>query len=255
MPSRLSASSEFRSSTPSIACWPKRFARISHCRPSISPRWTVTRSPPPQSKESRPNFPLSIRVAAGSRAPALPAGSAARIFTGSAIPAGADTVVMQEHVRRRGAHVVVDGPVRPGSNIRRRGEDIAPGEFLLDAGQRVGPHHIALLAAQGIVEVCVRHVPRVVIASTGDELRQPGEPLGEASIYDSNRPMLLALARQAGLVIVDGGCIPDNRVAIANRLADFAERPISLSRPGARRLEKPIIPLPRSRPPTRRLKC
>jgi molybdopterin molybdotransferase len=168
-------------------------------------------------------LPVTVRVAAGSRAAALPAGSAARIFTGSAIPAGADTVVMQEHVRRRGAHVVVDGPVRSGSNIRRRGEDIAAGEVLLDAGQRLGPHHIALLAAQGIVDVCVRHVPRVVIASTGDELRQPGEPLGEASIYDSNRPMLLALARQAGLVIVDGGCIPDNRVAIANRLADFAD--------------------------------
>ena len=65
-------------------------------------------------------------------------------------------------------------------------------------------------------------LPRVVIASTGDELRQPGEPLGEASIYDSNRPMLLALARQAGLATVDGGCIPDNRAAIAERLSDFA---------------------------------
>jgi molybdopterin molybdotransferase len=130
---------------------------------------------------------------------------------------------MQEHVRRRGSRVVVDGPIRSGSNIRRRGEDIAPGELLLDAGQRLGPHHLALLAAQGVARVSVRRLPRVVIASTGDELRQPGEPLGEESIYDSNRPMLLALARQAGLAIIDGGCIPDNRAAIAERLSHFAE--------------------------------
>jgi molybdopterin molybdotransferase len=167
-------------------------------------------------------LPVVARVTAGTCAPDLPIGSAARIFTGSPIPAGADTVVMQEHTQRRGSHVVVEGPVRKGSNIRRRGEDIGEGEILLEAGHRLGPHHIALLAAQGIAHVSVRKIPRVVIASTGDELRQPGESLSEASIFDSNRPMLLALARQAGLDIIDGGCISDNRDAIASRLSVLA---------------------------------
>ncbi len=168
-------------------------------------------------------IPVAFRVAAGHRAPALPPGEAARVMTGSPIPTGADTVAMQEHVLRRGEQIALDGFPRRGSNIRRRGEDIAADELLLRAGQRLGPHHIALLAAQGIGEIDVRRAPRVLIVSTGDELRQPGELLGEASIYDSNRPMLLALARQAGLVALDGGHIPDNSDAIARRLADLAD--------------------------------
>ncbi len=121
-------------------------------------------------------------------------------------------------------HIVLEGLPRPGSNIRRRGEDIAAGELILRTGQRLGPHHIALLASQGLDEINVRQKSRALIISTGDELRQPGESMGDASIYDSNRPMLLALARQAGLFVVDGGCVPDSREAIARRLADFAER-------------------------------
>jgi molybdopterin molybdotransferase len=167
-------------------------------------------------------LPVVARITAGARAPDLPFGSAARIFTGSPIPAGADTVVMQEHAQRRGSQVVVEGPIRKGSNIRRRGEDIGEGEILLEVGHRLGPHHIALLAAQGIANISVRKPPRVAIVSTGDELRQPGESLGDASIYDSNRPMLLALARQAGLDAIDGGYIPDNPDAIATRLLALA---------------------------------
>lgn len=168
-------------------------------------------------------LPVVSRVPAGTFAPALPAGAAARVFTGSPVPAGADTVVMQEHVRRKGVCIALDGLPRPGSNIRRRGEDIAAGELLLRPGQRLGPHHIGLLAAQGVAEVRVRCRPRVVIASTGDELRQPGERLSDAAVYDANRPMLLALVRQAGLAVVDGGCIPDNLDVIALRLAEFAD--------------------------------
>ena len=169
-------------------------------------------------------LPVELRVPAGSRAVALPSGAAARVFTGSPVPDGADTVVMQEHVLRKGGHIAFDGLPRLGSNIRRRGEDIAAGELMLRAGQRLGPHHIALLAAQGLDEIKVSQAPRVLVISTGDELRQAGEPLGEASIYNSNRPMLLALARQAGVVAFDGGCVRDSSEAIARRLADFADR-------------------------------
>src|SRR5450432_1913129 len=162
------------------------------------------------------------RITAGADSPSLPAGAAARIFTGAPIPSGADTVVMQEHVRREGLRVTVDGPVRAGSNIRRRGEDIAKGEILLEVGQRLDARHLALLAAQGVSSAGVFHRPRIIIVSTGDELRQPGELLGEASIYDSNRPMLLALARRGGLDAIDGGFIPDNAKAMAARLSALA---------------------------------
>jgi molybdopterin molybdotransferase len=163
------------------------------------------------------------RITAGSRSPSLAAGEAARVFTGAPIPAGADTVVMQEHVRRAGSCVVVDGPLRPGSNLRRRGEDVAEGESLLEAGQRLDARHLAVLAAQGISHIDVLRRPRIAIVSTGDELRQPGEALGEASVYDSNRPMLLALSRQAGLDVLDGGSIEDDPQAIALRLSALAD--------------------------------
>ena len=168
---------------------------------------------------------LSIvsRIAAGGSSGPLPAGTAARIFTGAPIPRGADTVVMQEHVRRDGSRLKIDDPVRPGSNVRRHGEDIAKGELLLHSGLRLDARHLALLAAQGFSKVQVLKRPRVVIVSTGDELRQPGETLGEAGVYDSNRTMLLALARRAGLDAIDGGNILDDAQAMALRLSALAE--------------------------------
>ena len=166
---------------------------------------------------------IASRIAAGGSSAPLPPGTAARIFTGAPIPRGADTVVMQEHVRRDGWSLKIDDPIRHGSNVRRRGEDIAEGESLLTAGQRLDARHLALLAAQGFSTVEVLQWPRVVIVSTGDELRQPGEALGEAGVYDSNRTMLLALARRAGLYAIDGGHIPDNAQTMALRLSALSE--------------------------------
>jgi molybdopterin molybdotransferase len=163
------------------------------------------------------------RITAGSRPPPLIAGEAARVFTGAPIPDGADTVVMQEHVLRHGFRVTVDGPVRPGSNLRRRGEDIEEGEPLLEAGQRLDARHLAVLSAERFSQVQVLSRPRIAIVSTGDELRQPGEVLGEASIFDSNRPMLLALARQAGFDAIDGGSVADDTRAIGHRLLALAD--------------------------------
>ena len=168
-------------------------------------------------------LPVVSRMPAGGSTAPLPLGSAARIFTGAPLPEGADTVVMQEHVRRLGQHIVVDGPIRKGSNIRRRGEDIDEGETLLARGQRLDVHHLALLSAQGLLNVGVLRRPRIAIVSTGDEIRRPGEILGETSIYDTNVPMLIALARRAGLESHDSGCTRDDTAAIARRLADLAE--------------------------------
>jgi molybdopterin molybdotransferase len=166
---------------------------------------------------------VSRIVAGGPSSPPLPFGAAARIFTGAPIPSGADTVAMQEHVQHRDSRLIVEGPVRPGSNVRHRGEDVAKGDVLLEIGQFLDARHLALLSAQGLSHVNVMRRLRVAVVSTGDELRQPGETLGESAIFDSNRPMLLALVRQAGLEAIDGGCIADNANAIALRLSALAD--------------------------------
>lgn len=164
-------------------------------------------------------LPLKGRVAAGDSGGVLPEGTAARIFTGAPLPASADTVLMQEHGWRDGDHLVLSRMLRPGDNIRRRGEDIADSDLLLSPGERLDARHVALLAAQGRASVRVRRRPRVGVVSTGNELRQPGTALDEAAIYDSNRPMIMALAEQASVEVVDGGWIRDDPIEMARGLA------------------------------------
>ena len=162
------------------------------------------------------------RIAAGSVGRRLVQGETSRLFTGAPLPDGADAVIMQEHVEREGSAVILRRPIRAGDNIRHRGEDIEPLEPLLEVGDRLDARHIALLAAQGIKRVDVRIRPRVAVISTGDELRQPGLGLEAAAIYDSNRPMLLALIAQAGLVAIDGGWVPDDAGHLAARMKHLA---------------------------------
>lgn len=162
------------------------------------------------------------RVAAGDGARTLPPNSALRILTGAMVPQGADAVVMQENVTRAGDRIVLSRMQRPGDNIRRRGEDVQAGETLLVEGTRIDARHVALLAAQGRDTVCVRRRIRVAVLSTGNELRSHGEPLADTSLFDSNRPMVLALARQAGATVVDGGIVPDDPQRIAEALRELA---------------------------------
>jgi molybdopterin molybdotransferase len=164
------------------------------------------------------------RVPAGSRGGWITTGQAMRLFTGAPLPEGANAVVMQEHVECNGATIVLRRALRAGDNIRLKGEDIQPLEILLQAGQRLDGRHVALAAAQGIDTLKVRTQPRVAVISTGDELRQVGDSLDPATIYDSNRPMLLAIIKQAGLVPIDGGWVPDEPGTIAVRLRCMAEQ-------------------------------
>jgi molybdopterin molybdotransferase len=166
--------------------------------------------------------PLQGRIAAGDSAGALAPGHAVRIFTGAPLPVGANAVLMQEHGWQDDGCLVLNRMVRLGDNIRRRGEDIEAGDRLLAPGERLDARHVALLSAQGRTSVSVRRRPRVGVVSTGNELVQPGRPLVEASVYDSNRPMVMALAAQAGLDVVDGGWIKDDAVAMAGTLRDLA---------------------------------
>ena len=169
-------------------------------------------------------LPVRGRIAAGDRATPLPIGHVDRIFTGAPLPAGANAVVMQEHGRRDGDNLVLNRSVRQGDNIRRRGEDIEAGDHLLAPGTRLDARHVALLASQGRASVRVQRRARIAVISTGNELRQPGAPLADATIYDSNRPMLLTLAAQAGLEVIDGGWVRDVPSALAERLREWSAR-------------------------------
>lgn len=141
---------------------------------------------------------VSQTVYAGQAPAKLAAGTVARVFTGSLLPHGADAVIMQEDAIAEGESVVFNGQHTMGQHIRRRGEDIASGAPLLEAGTRLDAAHIALLATQGLAEVAVFAQLRVGILTTGDELVQPGEPRAEHQIYNSNAAMLTALIEGMG---------------------------------------------------------
>ncbi|MBX3227151.1 MAG: molybdopterin molybdotransferase MoeA [Labilithrix sp.] len=134
----------------------------------------------------------------GAVADALAPGSAMRIFTGAALPDGADAVVMQENVTRDGEHAVFTTKPRTGQNVRRRGEDLHAGASALTRGTRLRPPHLALFAALDLAAVAVARRPDVAILATGDELRRPGTDAVPGSIPESNTVVLRAMARRAG---------------------------------------------------------
>jgi molybdopterin molybdotransferase len=146
--------------------------------------------------------PFALRVLGESRtgrAPdALVPGTAARIFTGAEIPAGADTVIAQEDVERQDDAIVVRAAPRAGQHVRRAGEDLARGGEALGSGKRLGPADLALLASLDAIEVVVARRPRVTLLATGDELRAPGAPPRSGSIPDSLTLPLSALASASG---------------------------------------------------------
>ncbi len=155
---------------------------------------------------------------------AVAAGHCVRIMTGAAMPAGADTVVMQENVVRDGDTAIVGAGQRPGQHVRQAGEDIAAGSIALRAGTRLMPAHIGVLASIGAGEVDVRRRPRVAFFTTGDELRQVGEPLGEGQIYDSNRYTIFGMLTRLGVDVLDLGIVRDDRVAVQQALETAAEQ-------------------------------
>ena len=132
-------------------------------------------------------------------------GEAVRILTGAQVPQGADAVVMQEHAIRRHRQLLIQRWPAPGQNIRRRREDLRKGTRVLEAGTRLRPQEIGLLAALGIAAVPVYPRPTVAILTTGDELQPPGRRLKPGHIYESNGPLLHALVQQVGAQTMDLG--------------------------------------------------
>jgi molybdopterin molybdotransferase len=163
------------------------------------------------------------RVAAGSAGVALAAGSAVRIFTGAPMPAGADTVFMQEDVTPGPSGTIsLPAGLARGANVRLTGEDLATGALALPAGRRLRPQDLALAAALGLEWLTVRRRLRVAIFSTGNEVTEAGQPLAPGRLYDSNRVLLAALVRRAGGVVSDLGILPDDRQVVAAALAGAA---------------------------------
>jgi molybdopterin molybdotransferase len=153
---------------------------------------------------------IAGRLTAGAVANlALPPGKAIRIFTGAAMPAGADTVFMQEDVMLDGDAVIVPKGLKLGSNRRLAGEDVAAGQVVLPAGTVLSPQHVALAAALGLTEIEVRRRLKVAIFSTGDEVVEPGGPRGGAAIYDANRYLLAELLGRLGAAVTDLGILRD----------------------------------------------
>ena len=165
-------------------------------------------------------LPIEGRDVAGqpSSSP-LPPGTARRIFTGARLPAGADTVFMQEDVEPLGPHGRLPPGLRRGANTRQRGEDIRAGAVALPSGRRLRPQDIALAAALGATHLPVRRRLRVAIFSTGNEIVSPGDPLGPGQIFDANRFLLASLAARAGASVTDLGILPDDQAATARALA------------------------------------
>ncbi|MFC5748940.1 gephyrin-like molybdotransferase Glp [Actinomadura rugatobispora] len=131
---------------------------------------------------------------------AIRPGLTARIMTGAPMPAGADAVIPVEWTDGGAATVRITRPAPPGHYIRRAGEDVLAGQVVVDAGTRLGATQLGMLAAVGRSHVLVRPRPRVVVLSTGTELREPGSPLAPGEIWDSNSFMLTAAAMEAGAV-------------------------------------------------------
>jgi len=168
--------------------------------------------------------PLRLRVAGtayagGPQAGAVPPGHGVRVMTGAVMPPGLDTVVPQELVRvhdEPGAcwvEVPVDA-VRRGENRRRAGEDLARGGTSIAGGRVLRPSDLGLAASLGFDALTVRRRLRVALISTGDELREPGQPLPTGCIYDSNRASLTGALQRLGVEVVDFGLVPDEPAAL-----------------------------------------
>nr|WP_249200448.1 gephyrin-like molybdotransferase Glp [Thetidibacter halocola] len=148
----------------------------------------------------------------------VPAGHAIRVLTGAALPKGVDTVVLDEDCAVGEGVVAFRGPVKPGANTRRAGEDVAEGDVALPAGRMLTPADLALASAVGLAKLPVYERLRVAVLSTGDEVVEPGAKAGPGQIFDANRPMLLAMIERFGFQAIDMGRVPDDRAALRDRL-------------------------------------
>jgi len=173
------------------------------------------------SPDSSVTLPVVGEIGAGqARLLALGPGAAAKIMTGAPVPQGADAVVPYEWTDRGADSVRIEQAPDQGQHIRPAGDDVAEGDLLVEAGELLGPRRLGLLASVGRATVLAAQRPRVVILSTGSELREPGGQLGHDSIFDGNSFLLAAAARRAGAIAYRVGIVPDEPAAFLAALHD-----------------------------------
>ncbi len=160
-------------------------------------------------------------------------GEAVRIFTGAPMPAGTDTVVMQEDCGLEGDAVIVPPGLRAGANRRRRGEDVRVGDRVLTAGRRLRAEDIGVAAGLGRQKLAIRRRLRVGVWSTGNELFEPGAERTDDGIFDANRYMLLSLLRGMGCRATDLGILPDERDTVRRRLRPAVDFDLVITSGGA----------------------
>lgn len=151
---------------------------------------------------------------------ALSSDGAIRISTGAQMPADADAVIELERVTEDGGSVLLQRDVDAGANVRRAGEDMRAGELVLRAGTRIGAPELAVAAAAGAARLECARRPRVIVVATGDELVEPGRPLGPGQIHETNALALTALARDAGAHASSLRPVGDSAAATVAALAD-----------------------------------
>ncbi len=172
-------------------------------------------------QESPVHLPVVGEIGAGQATLlAVSPGTTVKIMTGAPVPAGADSVVPYEWTDRGVANVVISRAPVKGQHVRPKGQDVSQGDLLVQAGTVLGARQIGLLAAVGRPSVRSRPRPRVVVLSTGSELREPGSSLAHDSVYDGNSFLLAAAARQAGAIAYRVGIVPDEPRAFLNALND-----------------------------------
>ncbi len=153
----------------------------------------------------------------------VPDSHALRVLTGANLPAGTDTVILQEDVHLEDGHISFHGPLKIGANARKAGEDVQTGETLFPAGHRLTPADLGLLSATGVGRVTLHKPLRVAVISTGDELAEAGTAARDDQIYDANRPMLLAAIKKLGHEPIDMGRMPDQRDILKDGLTRAAQ--------------------------------
>ncbi|MGF6538844.1 molybdopterin molybdotransferase [Paraburkholderia youngii] len=168
-------------------------------------------------------LPVLQRIPAGHAPAPLAPNSAARIFTGATVPAGADAVVMQEQTEVAGDEVTIVHRPQAGEWITAQGADIRAGSVILPAGTRLTPQALGLAASVGCAQLEVRRRVKVAVFFTGDELTMPGEPLRPGAIYNSNRFTLRGLLEKLGCDVTDYGIVVDQLDATRATLREAAE--------------------------------
>ena len=178
-------------------------------------------------------LPVSQQIYAGQASSPLASGTCARIFTGAPVPEGANCVEMQENAQvQADGRVLFTEALRIDQNIRAQGQETTVGEVVLPAGTRLGPIEQGLAASLGCATLEVIRRIKVAVLSTGDELIEPGQPLGPGQIYNSNRVLLCSWLTRLGCEVLDAGILPDDLAATRRRLSELGAVDLILSTGG-----------------------